>query len=120
MGEDSESNTPRITDRNRYWCKRTDKIHTIPEGYQNQDPMDPEGTQTAKMVTGVTLDNGEKSTHFKSVNAKTQTDEDDNNARERQHNVAALAAAKTAEVLGEANVEFKLAKHEDPHHAPLK
>jgi len=120
MGEDSESNTPRITDRNRYWCKRTDKIHTIPEGYQNQDSMDPEGTQTAKEVTGVTLDNGEKDTNFKSVNAKILADADDDNARSEQQSVAALAAAKTAEVLAEADVEFELAKNEDADHATLK
>jgi len=120
MGEDSESSTPRITDRDRYWCKRTDKIHTIPEGYQNQDSMDPEGTQVAKEVTGVTLKNGEKDTNFMSVNAKDLAEADDNNARDEADDVAALAAAKTKEVLDEANTEFELAKNEDPHHSTLK
>jgi len=120
MGQDSESGTPRITDRSRYWCKRTDKIHTIPEGYQNQDSMDPEGTQKAKEVTGVTLDNGEADTNFKSVNAKDLAEADDANARSEADDVADLGAAKTAEVLGEADVEFELAKNEDPNHATLK
>eukprot|EP00976_Prorocentrum_cordatum_P059142 1175345-Prorocentrum_minimum.AAC.3 len=53
------------------------------------------------MVTGVTLDNGERSTHFKSVNAKTLADKDDDNARDEAHNVVALAAAKTAEIFWE-------------------
>eukprot|EP00959_Pyramimonas_sp_CCMP1952_P470121 9496131-Pyramimonas_sp.AAC.3 len=82
--------------------------------------MDPEGTQTAKEVTGVTLDNGEKDTNFKSVNAKILADADDDNARSEQQSVAALAAAKTAEVLAEADVEFELAKNEDADHATLK
>lgn len=120
MGEDSESGTPRITDRSRYWCKRTDKIHTIPEGYQNQDSMDPEGTQVAKEVTGVTLDNAEADTNFKSVNAKDLAEADDANARSEADATADLGAAKTAEVLGEADTEFELAKNEDPQHATLK
>lgn len=121
MGEDSETGTPRIKgETKRYWCKRTDKIHTIPEGYQNQDSMDPEGTQKAKGVTGVTLDNGEAEENYNSVNAKTLAEADDANARSEQMDVADLAKEKTEEVLAEADVEFELAKNEDEHHATLK
>ena len=53
MGEDSETNTPRIRGENkRYWCKHADQIHTISE-YQSQDSMDPVGTDKAKKVTWV-------------------------------------------------------------------
>jgi hypothetical protein len=53
MGEDSKTGTVRLKDRkpNFYWCKRTDKIYTIPGRYQRLRTMDPEGTRKAKDAT---------------------------------------------------------------------
>jgi len=115
MGEDSKTGTPRIKDRNGYWCERSDKIHTIFE-YQKMHSMDPEGTQKAKDVT----DNENPDLDFNSVKSKTVAEEDDSNARSEADKVAAIGEAKTKEVLDEADVEFELANFEDPHHSALK